>query len=417
MKMKKLHLLFLALVTALVALVITLKIYLLGGKHLSPYLSFLLLFIVSLFCVYKSQNKKKVALISSLYLVFYVAIMFFLFRVFHWPNHDKEYIRVPDNYASYPWQLSEPKTEDFDVEKVTGILENAKSISNLRSFLLVKDKKLIVEQYFHGCNQYDAFNIFTMTQTVMSSLIGIAIDQGAIESEHDKVVKYLPKYNGQNYLEDKQDITVENLLTNTAWLSGNENESSFSSFNWTRSILKRPRTPKKGTLYFQQQTGHLLSGILTEASGKTTRDFAQEYLCKPLGIEIIDWFQSPEGIYRGSNALYLTSRDIARYGDLYLSKGLLDKKQIISKDWIDKSLKVSVDVNIKVNDNFVIEGIGYSWISGIIHGYNVFIAGDLNGVFIINIPGKNITIVTTRYKINDYQQIENLICDVVSTIK
>lgn len=415
--MKKIHMLFFPLVTVLIVLVFILKIHLLGGKHLSPYLSFILLLITSVVLVYKNHKKKKILLLCSFYLTCYVIIMFLLFRVFHWPNHDKEYVRVYDNYASYPWQTGEPKEDDFDTEKLSTILNNAKSIKSLRSVLVVKDDKLVIERYFHGCTQFDAFNIFSMTQTVMSSLIGIAIDQGIIESEKDKMIDYLPAYKDQTYILDKKNITIENLLTNKAWLNGDEKESSFNSSNWMKSTLKRPRKKTKGIQHFQQQTGHLLSGIITEVSGKSTKCYAEEYLCKPLGIRIIDWFQSPEGIYRGSNALYLTSRDIARYGDLYLSKGNLNGEQILSKKWINKSINTHVEITLHVDKNFLINGVGYSWITGTIHDKKVFIASDLNGVFIVNIPSENITIVTTRYKIRDYQLIETLICDIVSTMK
>ncbi|MGF7141541.1 serine hydrolase domain-containing protein [Roseimarinus sediminis] len=415
--MKKVHILFSLLVSELIVLVIVLKIYLLGGKHLSPYLSFILLLIVSAILIFKNQNKRKMLLLCSFYLTGYVIIMLFLFRVFHWPNHDKEFIRVNNNYTSYSWQTAEPKEDDFNTERLSYILANAKSIKNLQSVLVVKDKKLIVEQYFHGCNQFDAFNIFSMTQTVISSLIGIAIDQGIIGSEKDKMINYFPAYRNQKYISDKKNITIENLLTNQAWLNGNENESSFNSFNWIKSTLKRPRNNKKGIQYFQQQTGHLLSGIITEVSGKSTKKYAEEYLCKPLGIRIINWFQSPGGIYRGSNTLYLTSRDIARFGDLYLSNGKLNGKQILSKKWIDKSLTRHIEITLQVNKDFLINGVGYSWITGTIHNKDVYIASDLNGVFIINIPSEDITIVTTRYKIRDYKSIESLICDIVSTIK
>ncbi len=415
--MKKFHILFSSLVTGLTVLVIILKIYLLGGKHLSPYLSFILLLIVSAVLIIKNQNKKKMLLLCSFYLACYVTIMFFLFHIFHWPNHDKEYIRVQNNYTSYPWQTGEPKEEDFNTEKLSYILTNAKNIKNLRSVLVVKNNKLIVEQYFHGCTQFDAFNIFSMTQTFMSSLIGIAIDEGIIESEQDRMINYFPAYRDQKYISDKKNITIEDLLTNQAWLNGDENESSFNSFNWVKSTLKRPRKKKKGVQYYQQQTGHLLSGIITEASGESTKKFAEENICMPLGIRVIDWFQSPEGIFKGSNFLYLTSRDIARFGDLYLSNGKLNGKQILSKKWIDKTLNRSVEITLPVNKDFTINGVGYSWITGTIHNKNVYIASDLNGVFIINIPSEDISIITTRYKIRDYKSIESLICDIVSTIK
>ncbi len=415
--MKKFHILFSVLVVVFISLVVILKIHLLGGKHLSPYILFAVLFIISTILIIVVENKRKMLLISISYLFSYIVIILSLFHIFNWPNHDREYISIPKDYTSFQWQINEPNTVDFDTEKLSSILKKAETIDNLRSVLIVKDKKLVVEHYYHGCTKNNAFNIFSTTQAFMSSLIGIAIDNGVIGSEHDKIIDYFPHYKDKDYVSDKTDLTIEHLLTNTAGLSGDGRESSFNSFNWTKSTLKRPKIGNTGKHYFQQQTGHLLSGIITEASSKNTKDFAEKYLCKPLGIHIIDWFKSPEGIYRGSNALYVTSRDLARYGDLYLSKGKLDGKQIISESWINKSQKVSIDLNFKITENFTISGVGYSCLTGKIHGYDVFLFGDMQGVFIINIPYANITIVTTRYKTYDYQLIEELICEIISTIK
>ncbi len=415
--MKKFHILLSILVIGFIVLVILFKTYLFGGKHLVPYIAFIILFIVSLIFFFTNRNKKKILLISSTYLLSYIIINLFLFSFYHWPNHDREYVSVPKDYTSYQWQTDKPNNNDFDTVKLSNILERAKNITNLRSVLIVKNKKLVVEKYYHGCSKNDAFNMFSMTQSFMSSLIGIAIDNSIIESEYDNIINYFPKYKNEDFVLEKADIKIKNLLTNTAGLSGDKNERSFNSLNWTKSTLKRKKTGKTGDHYFQQQTGHLLSGIITEASGENTKDFAEEYLCKPIGIKIIDWFQSPEGIYRGNNAIYFTSRDLARFGDLYLSKGKLDGKQIISENWIDKSKEQYVDIDFQVTDNFKISGIGYSWLTGKIHDYDVFLSGDMLGQFIINIPSVDVTIVTTRYKLYDYQLIEELICDIISTIK
>jgi CubicO group peptidase (beta-lactamase class C family) len=160
-----------------------------------------------------------------------------------------------------------------------------------------------------------------------------------------------------------------------------------------------------------------LSGIITEVSGMNTWDFADKYLCKPLDIKIIDWFQSPEGIYRGSNAIYITSRDLARFGYLYLSGGKIKNKQIIPKKWVVQSIKEHVKVDIKINENYILTGAGYSWLSGKINNMDVFLTTDLGGQIILNIPIKNITIVTTTNKPFDYQLVDDFIYKLVSTIK
>ncbi len=415
--MKKYHILFLLLDSGFIAFVILFKTFLWGGKHLSPYLFFAVLLFLSLILVATSKHRRKIIQISSFYLLCYIISVFLLFQIFHWPNHDREYIRVPDGYSSYPWMVDKPALEDFDTLMLSELLKKADQINNLRSVIIVKDKKLVVERYFHGCTVDDAFNMFSMTQAIMSSLTGIAVDKGIINSVNDTVIGYFPKYRSKAFVNDKTDLTINHLLTNTAGLSGNKYESSFKSLNWIRSTLKRPKQQETGKHYFQQQTGHLLSGIITNSSRKSTKEFAEEYLCKPLGIRITDWFRSPEGIYQGNNALYLTSRDLARFGDLYLSQGELDGKQIISEAWIKEATHTHVKTNYTLNDNFIISGVGYSWLTAKIHDYEVLFTSDLVGQYIINIPAVNVTIVTTVFKMHDHELMKELISDIISTFK
>jgi len=416
--MKIFHTISSVLLIILLSTVVLYKTFLIGGKHLFPYFGFVFFSVLFLiFYISKKEYRKQILKFALIYLSTYIIFAFSLFKIFHWPNHDNEIIDTPKEYVSYQWKTETPKFENFDTLNLSKILINADKIEHLRSVLIVKDEKLIVENYYHKGSKNQAFNIFLISQTIMSSLIGIAIDEKFIGNVNDKMIDYFPQYRNKVYILDKADITIENLLTNTAGLSGNRFERSFNSLNWTRSSLKRPKINKTGDFFFQQQTAHLLSAIITETSGMNTRDFANKYLCIPLGIKIIDWFESPEGIYRGSNAIYLTARDIARFGNFYLSDGKIDNKQIISKNWIEQSIFPHIKVEIKINENFIITGAGYSWLSGKINDLDVFLTTSLGGQFILNIPSKNITIVTTTYKPFDYQKIDDLIYKIISTIK
>ncbi len=415
--MKRFHL---TLSTTLIGLIITsiiFKTYLFGGKHLFPYFAIgILILELSVLFIFGKHKRKRILQSGLIYLLGYIIIMSGLFKIFHWPNHDQEIISTPESYISYNWKTEKPSSLDFNTEELSHVLEKATSINQIRSVLIVKDKKLVVEKYYHGSSVNNAFNLFLMTQPLVSSLIGIAIDEDFIDNTNQKVFEFFPEYKSKSYVSDKTDLTIEHLLTNRAGLGGDQNERSFKSLNWTKSTLERPRLDKSGKFKLQQQTAHLLSGIITQASGMNTLDFAEQYLCNPLGIKIIDWFQSPEGIYRGSNAIYLTSRDLARYGNLYLSGGRADGKQIIPESWINQSYNEPLKFKMALNDNFMISGIRYSWLTGTIHNHDVHFATDLRGQFIINIPGKDITLITTTYKLDDYQLMESLVCDIIATI-
>lgn len=416
--MKKFHIILSISLLSILSIIVILKTFLIGGKHLFPYFGFVILCIPLFIFFIQNKSIRKVIILSGFfYLLGYSIITLCFFHIFHWPNHDHEVISIPKGYTPFEWQMEKPNSLDFDTAMLSKVVNEGRKIEYLSSVLIVKNNKLVVEQYFHGCSKNDAFNISLMTQTIVSSLIGIAINENIIKNINEKVLDLLPEYKNKAFVSDKKDLTIEHLLKNTAGLSGDKYERSFQSLNWTKSSLFRPRIKKTGDFYFQQQTAHLLSTIITKSSGINTRDFAEKFLCKPLGIKIIDWFQSPEGIYRGSNAIYFTSRDLARYGQLYLLGGKVENKQIIPVNWVAQSTSKQVDINFKINDDFNITGIGYSWLLGKIKNLDVYLASDMGGQFIINIPSKNITIITTASKPFDILLVETFICNVFSAIK
>ena len=119
--------------------------------------------------------------------------------------------------------------------------------------------------------------------------------------------------------------------------SGREYGAWVQSRNWVRYVLAQPLIDEPGTrVEYSTGTSHLLSAILTKATKKSTWQFAQEELAKPLGFSLAQWPQDPQGIYFGGNDMLMTPRQMIRFGELYENDGRVGERQLIPKSWIDR---------------------------------------------------------------------------------
>jgi len=220
---------------------------------------------------------------------------------------------------------------------------------DIHNVLIIKNGYIVAEQYYSEYTYDSLHAINSCTKSITSALIGIAVDEGYIESVNEKMIDYFPDYEIENLTEDKQNITVENLLTMSAGFEWYEMEYPYgddrnSFYQWVRSddriqfVLDLPLTTIPGK-EFNYNTGisHILSAIIQRTTGTRTDLFANEHLFEPLGIINYNWFIDLNGIATGGHGLRLYPRDMAKIGYLYLKHGEWDGEQIISENWIDES--------------------------------------------------------------------------------
>jgi CubicO group peptidase (beta-lactamase class C family) len=169
----------------------------------------------------------------------------------------------------------------------------------------------------------------------------------------------------------------------------------FSSPDWVGYALNLPLRYDPGQVfhYASIQT-NLLSAILAKASGMSTKAFADKHLSGPLGISFPKWYQDPQGYYLGAHAMYVSPRDMARFGYLYLQKGRIGDRQIVPAAWIEESWQRTgrSGWNWASLEN---EGYGYQWWMGKLGGSDIFYAAGKGGQFIIVAPELEMVIVTT----------------------
>lgn len=237
--------------------------------------------------------------------------------------------------------------------------------SNINGIVVVKGKETICETYFHGFGKKDVHHVASVTKSVISALIGIALEKGYIKSIDQKVLDFFPEFPDEDGQGQRKQVTIRNLLSMTApypFENGKEPLEQFSmSKDWTNYALSQlGQKGKIGEFLYSTQGAHLLSVILTKATGKSAREFANEFLFVPAGMRVIPehkieefgfdtlfgsklegWAYDPQKNSTGGWGLTLTTEDMARFGVVYLNQGKWNKKQIVPKKWIEDSVQMT----------------------------------------------------------------------------
>ncbi|MFJ3389902.1 MULTISPECIES: serine hydrolase domain-containing protein [unclassified Lysinibacillus] len=299
------------------------------------------------------------------------------------------------------WHTVKPELNNEKLSKLEHTIKS--DYNNINGIVIIRNGNLAYEKYFNGKSPDDCQHVASVTKSVLSALIGIAIDKGYIKSVEEKVLDFFPKYiAGAN--KQKQEITIRHLLTMTV-------PYPYEDWHEPLDILCQQQDWIKYTLDIIGENGdlgafkystagaHLLSAILTESTGKSARAFSNEHLFTPLGMkEIPDyqmnayefddlfgknvkgWVHDPNGHSTGGWGLTLTTRDMARFGYLYLNNGIWDYKRILSEAWIRKSTEMN-------HNNY-----GYLWWLRQEDGLSTFSAIGDGGNMICCIPNMNMIV-------------------------
>lgn len=200
----------------------------------------------------------------------------------------------------------------------------------------------VVFEYFKNWKMKEKdHKVNSISKSVLSTLIGIAIDQKIIQI-HEPISTYFP-----NLDEQRGKITIEHLLTMTPGLDwpefttwGGRPFPMIDSKDWVKFILARDLVEAAGqSMHYNSGCSHLLSAILQIASGESVIDFAKKHLFSPLDIETFKWYKDSKGIVIGGFGLTLKTEDMLKIGQLYLQNGVWNGKRIVSEKWIQESTK------------------------------------------------------------------------------
>ena len=271
-------------------------------------------------------------------------------------------------------------------------VEAATGLPRLRSLVVSRHSELVLERYFNGATAARPANIKSASKSVISTLVGIAVDRGLLPSPDAAIAPYFPETLGED-ADPRQLITIEDLLTMRSGLQSTSNRfygAWVLSGNWVRHALTRPLLGPPGAAY-RYSTGntHLLSAILTKTTGMSTWAFANEALAEPLGFSLARWPRDPQGIYFGGNDMLLTPRQMLAYGELYLNGGVANGRRVVSEDWIARSFVP------RTRSPRSDQAYGYGWWSRDLAGRTARFAWGFGGQHVFVVPDLDLVVVTT----------------------
>ncbi len=252
------------------------------------------------------------------------------------------------------WSITTPEEQGMNSSRLDTIdlwIKEKDVYSQITSMLVIRHGTLVYEKYYNDYTLTETHQIYSITKSIISTLIGLAIEQGYINSIDDKVLDFFPGITFSNMNTNKEEMAIKHLLTMTSGLDWHEDWSNGipdlfyqlkNSTDPLKLILDTPMEGAPGTIYnYHQASGHLLSLIIQKATGNTTLSFAQKYLFGPIGIDSSDytWETDKQGVVFGNTGIEIAPRNLAKFGQLFLNKGTWNNNQIIPLEWHKASTK------------------------------------------------------------------------------
>lgn len=288
-----------------------------------------------------------------------------------------------------PWE-KDPEYNKTSLPK--NIVEDL-SHSNTASFLVIKNGKLIHEQYWNGYNELSKTNSFSMAKAVTVMLLGKAIEEGKISSVDDRFTDYFPEFKNKELAEN---LTLKNLAQMESGLNWEENyKNPFlpnAKVYYGRSLIKATFSRKfkqhPGTKFeYQSGSTQLLGFAVRKAVNQTLASYLSEKIWTPLGMEQdAEWSTDESGMEKTYCCIHSTTRDFAKLGQMFLNDGKAGDQQILNLDFVNQ-------MRAPTEKSDEIYGMGF-WINydnPIKHYYFL----GLQGQYIIMVPEHNIVIVRT----------------------
>ncbi|MCP1994327.1 serine hydrolase [Flavobacterium sp. HSC-61S13] len=320
---------------------------------------------------------------------------------------DEKLAKVQSIKPIKDWQIS---TEKIDIAKIEELNRKIakKTYKNITSIVAIKDGKILIEEYFNGANRNTLHDTRSVGKSFASTLLGIAIKDKFIKSETQTLKEFYNLKSFQNYSTPKDSITLKSLLTMSSTLEGSDmnsespgnEENMYPTKNWVEFALNLPidktKQPDKQWDYFT--AGCIVIGdIIHKSVPNGLEKYATKSLFRPLGITKYKWQFTPQKVANTAGSLQLSSLDYAKFGQLYKNLGTWDGKQILTQEWIAKSLSHQMTISddefygyLFWNKTYKINGLDYEvYYSRGNGGNRIFIFKDQPIVIVITSTAYN----------------------------
>lgn len=271
------------------------------------------------------------------------------------------------------WATSPPEQQGFDSAELASVIERIDDENlPIDSVQVVRNGVLILDAYFYPYLGEQPHDIASVTKSVTSTLVGIAVDRGLLELDQG-VLEFFSDIAPAPADDGKEDIQVSHLLSMSSGLAcgylpgEQELYGMIASENYVKFALELPMAATPGDAFAYCSPGsHLLSAMVSRVAKQSTHEFAKENLLAPLGISESVWPEDPQGVNHGWGDLQLYPRDMARIGQLFLDDGQWNGTQIVSREWVEEATKALMSVGTDGT------GYGFQW---------WILSGDLEGLY------------------------------------
>jgi CubicO group peptidase (beta-lactamase class C family) len=313
---------------------------------------------------------------------------------------------MAETLSTFPgddWETADPQALGLNAGKLAAAGEMlapagwglARSGSNTIAFLVVRRGKIVWERYYQGTRNRDRTHLFSVTKSVLSSLVGIALQEGLLKNVDQPLLDYFPEIHPEP-ANPLGLLTLRHLLAMASgffWPRKGWHEVMVErlrrSPDWVQFILGLPvRREEIGKFHYCSIASHLLSAVLTRATGQSACAYAGQRLFAPLGIaEVVPgsgWEADPQGITLGGWGLHLSAREIARFGWLYVSGGRWNGHVLVPEAWVQQSTQPASQAS---------RGYGYQWWLRSVGGQRIFAGLGVGGQYLFCIPEQQMVVV------------------------
>lgn len=285
--------------------------------------------------------------------------------------------------------------------------------------MILRNGKVIAEAWRAPNGPDIPHALYSLSKSFCSTAAGFAVTEGKLKLD-SKVVDVLADEVPENADPRIGEVTLEHLLTMSG---GNDSDPwdpgmigtdyglepflSDAKPTWASNFMARKIVFDPGTHFVYNTTGtYMVSAMVQKAVGETIRDYLVPRLFEPLHIETPYWEQSPQGINKGGTGLFLKTEDIAKFGQLYLQRGMWNGKQILPAEWIDNATSKHVSNGDNPNSDWA-QGYGFQfWRCR----HNVYRGDGMHSQFCIVMPDQN-AVVAINSDCGNYQGIINVLFD------
>jgi CubicO group peptidase (beta-lactamase class C family) len=296
------------------------------------------------------------------------------------------------------WTWPEGSLEELGFDTTLGdrLVEALPNFPAVTGVVIIRHGQVAFEHYLDPDNAETLVNIRSVTKSLTSTLVGIALHRGELESIDLTLGELIPDRIPADADPAVADITLRSFLTMTSglWWDGHEDWGMLlASEHWTETTLSQPIVADQGEQFIYNTGGsHLIGVVVAEVVGRPLEDYAREHLFTPLGILDGDWMRSPQDEVNGGAGLELTPRDAAKLGQLLLQRGQWDEIQVFGEDYAIAATTQQSDGE-SVTGGSIGVAYGFQWWVTNDTGYEAFFALGFGGQYVYVVPDLDLVVV------------------------